>query len=202
MDSQPHGHQPKVSFQARTVTTDVAQLTEIRRHETGELLRRARAGERAALDQLVERLTPLVWNVARAQGLGKEAASGAVQATWVTFLKNMQLIESPKALVGWLITATRRNARTTHTTRQRAELVEPRDPDPSVTGIITREHYQCLWENLQKLPPTCQELLRILAFTGHTGLDVLDTLRDGIGPACGQCLNTFRTLLQHDPRWS
>lgn len=43
-----------------------------RRRMLAVLLIRARAGDRRALDQLVERLMPLVWNVARAQGLDIE----------------------------------------------------------------------------------------------------------------------------------
>lgn len=225
MDSQPHGHEPTVSPQTLTVTTDVP-AAEMCGLETGELLRRTRAGNRAALDQLIERLTPLAWNIARAQGLGKEAASGAVQGTWVALLNNMHLIESPEALTDRLITITRRNARAIRTTTRRVEPAEPREltdePDPTVTSfdnaivsdhvnslannLISRERYRCLWENLQKLPRTCQEMLRILAFTAHTdqsaALNVLDMQHDGIGSACIRCLNELRTLLQNDPRWS
>jgi len=212
MDRQPRSHEPAASPETPIPTTDVAQPAEMRRRETGELLRRARAGDRTALEQIVERLTPLVWNVARAQGLGKESAADAVQATWVMLLENWYVIRSPEALAGWLVIVTRRNARAIRTTERRVELVEPHhltdDPDPVAgldTDLVNRERYRCLWDNLQKLPPTCQELLRILAFTGHTShrtvLNVLDMPHGSIGPTRGRCLNKLRTLLQNDPRW-
>jgi RNA polymerase sigma factor (sigma-70 family) len=212
MDSQPRGHTPAVSPEAPTLTTDLARPAEIRRRENGELLCRAQAGERAALDQIIERLTPLVWHVARAQGLDRESASDTVQETWIAFLENIQSIRSPEAIAGWLITVTRRRALVTRMAQRRVNLVQPhdltREPDPAPgldTDLVNGEQYRCLWDNLQKLSPTCQELLRILAFTGHTGHravhDVLDMPRGSIGPTRGRCLNKLRALLRNDPRW-
>ena len=213
MDSQLPGHELSISTDAPAEIKDAMQPAEIRRRETGELLCRARAGDRAALDRLVERLTPLVWNVARAQGLGKEAASDIVQTTWVAFLENLHVIRTPESLAGWLVTVTRRHAQRMRQAERRVELVEPHrltdEPDPvadASTDLVNREQYHCLWENLQKLSPTCQELLRILAFTGRTShrtvLNVLEMPHGSIGPTRGRCLNKLRTLLQNDSRWS
>jgi RNA polymerase sigma factor (sigma-70 family) len=212
MDSQPCGHVPAVSPEAPIPTAHLARPAEIRRRETGELLRRVQAGERAALDQIVERLTPLMWNVARAQGLDKESASDVVQVTWVKLLENIHRIRSPEALISWLVTVTRHNAYATRTAQRRIELVDPHDltdePDPAAgldTDLVKSEQYRCLWENLQKLPPTCQELLRILAFTGQTSYctvsNVLDMPKGSIGPTRSRCLNKLKILLRHDPRW-
>jgi RNA polymerase sigma factor (sigma-70 family) len=202
-----HGDEPAVAVQRPTVTT------EITRYESGELLRLARDGDRAALDQLVERFTPLVWNVARAQGLGTESAFDAVQTTWVSLLENVQLIRSPEALAGWLVTVTRRNAQRLRMIERRVTLVAPPDladqPDPAAdvdADLVNREQDRCLWENLQKLPPTCRELLRILAVTGHTShrtvRTVLDMPHGSIGPTRGRCLDKLRALLHNDPRWN
>ena len=120
---------------------------------------------------------------------------------------------SPESLTGWLVTVTRHNARKIRATERRVELVEPHrlteEPDPLAhidTDLLDRERYRCLLENLRKLPPTCQVLLRILAFTGHTSsrtvLDVLDMPPGSIGPTRGRCLAKLRTLLENDPRWS
>lgn len=206
---------PAAAATAPAVMTDPADPDppQTRRQSNGELLRRARTGDRAALRQLIERLTPLVWNVARAQGLGAESAADATQQTWITFLQNMHLIRSPESLTGWLATVTRHNARKMRAAERRVELVEPHrltdEPDPLAdidTDLVNREQHRCLWENLRKLPPACQELLRILAFTGHTSSrtvrDVLDMPPGSIGPTRGRCLAKLRTLLENDPRWS
>lgn len=164
------------------------------------------------MGQIVERLTPLMWNVARAQGLDRESASDAVQVTWVKFLENLHRIRSPEALTGWLVTVTRNNVYAIRTAARRIELVDPHDftdePGPAAgldVELVKSEQYRCLWDNLQKLPPTCQELLRILAFTGNTSYraigNILDMPQGSIGPTRGRCLNKLRNLLRQDPRW-
>lgn len=101
--------------------------------------------------------------------------------------------DRPKPSPAWLATATRRNAHAIHKARRRVELVEPHgladEPDSVASldsGLITSELHRCLWDNLQKLPPNCQALLRILAFTGHishrTVRNILDMPKGSIGP--------------------
>src|SRR4051812_10707334 len=60
---------------------------EIRRQELAALLERAQAGDRVALEEIVARLMPLVWNVARAEprprdrlGRGADRVADAVAA--------------------------------------------------------------------------------------------------------------------------
>lgn len=70
----------------------------------------AREGDRAALDELVSLLTPLLWQVARDQGLDADQAADVVQTTWLRLLGSFAEIRSPVALTGWLITVTKREA--------------------------------------------------------------------------------------------
>ena len=182
-----------------------------RARELGDLLLRARAGDRRCLDEIVDRLMPLVWNVARAQGLDSEAASDVVQSTWVTLLEHLQDIRTPQALAGWLVTVTRREAR-----RVRAELrrdvvggVPPDRPDPAAdieAAVADREQYRGLWRNLKLLPPRCQELLRIVAFADRPDYwliaEQLGMARGSIGPTRGRCLAKLKELLAADSTWS
>src|SRR2546429_9274795 len=71
---------------------------------------RARGGERAALDEVVRELNPLLWHVARAQGLGTEEAADVVQTAWLELLRGLGEIRSSQALTAWLVTVTRREA--------------------------------------------------------------------------------------------
>src|SRR5215470_13108616 len=75
-----------------------------------DFLQRARSGERAALDEIVRALNPLLWQVVRAQGLDIEPAADVVQTTWLEFLRNLHTVRTPQALTGWLIVAARREA--------------------------------------------------------------------------------------------
>src|ERR1700761_4787593 len=50
-------------------------------------LLRAQAGETAALHEVVRELNPLLWHVARSQGLAAEEAADVVQTTWLGALR-------------------------------------------------------------------------------------------------------------------
>jgi RNA polymerase sigma factor (sigma-70 family) len=206
MESQPCAR-PASSEPAPRYSQDV------RWRELGELLERARAGDRGALDEIVDRMNALVWNVARAQGLGAESASDVVQATWVALLEHMHTIRSPQALAAWLFTVARREAWRVREAERHVELVEPgamTDLPPPLSGfendVVDRDQHRCLWKNLRKLRPLCQELLRILAFTGHTNyqavVEVLDIPKGSIGPTRSRCMKRLRELLRDDPTWS
>ena len=213
MDSQPGAPEAVGSGGTPVASTGVADFAEARRRQVGQLLVRVRAGDRAALNEIVDRMTPLVWNVARAQGIGPESASDVVQTTWVTLLEQLHTIRTPEALAAWLITVTRREAHRVRTAERRDHLVEPDAmtelPDPTVGADVTladQEQYRCLAENVRKLSPRCQELLRILAFTGHTNYrtvsEILDMPKGSIGPTRCRCIEKLRKLLEADPRWS
>src|ERR1700685_2806601 len=67
-------------------------------------------GAALAVDELVPTHTPMLWQVARAAGLGQQDAEDVVQTVWVSLLSHLDTIRSPEALTGWLVTATRREA--------------------------------------------------------------------------------------------
>jgi RNA polymerase sigma factor (sigma-70 family) len=184
-----------------------------RREPLGELLRLARMGDSRAFDEIVKRMTPLLWNVARAQGLDREAAADVVQDAWTTLLQKLDAIRSPDALAGWLVTVTRREARKVRTRLRRYDLGEPGTfmelPDPADAmddRVVDRDQYQCLRRNLGKLGTRCQELLRIVAFVERPDYQevskALGMPRGSIGPTRGRCLSQLRALLDEDPTWS
>jgi RNA polymerase sigma factor (sigma-70 family) len=177
-----------------------------------ELLVSARSGDREAIAEMVRTLTPLLWNVARAEGLDRNAAEDAVQSAWLVLLRGRDEIRSPQAMTGWLMTVTRRTARELRSqqTRQR-----PLDPEflpelPSLDPTMeeqTVDHERCqrLWWNVQRLPPQCRRLLRIVAFVDRPDYrevsQALAMPRGSIGPTRGRCLSKLRELLATDPVW-
>ncbi len=178
-----------------------------------ECLERGRAGDQHALDEIVEALTPLLWHVARGQGLSTEDAADAVQTTWLELVRRMHDIRSPQALTAWLVTATRREAWHVRTRRRRqasapAELLDAiADPGLDIEEIVGRsERYRSLWRNFQELPARCRELLRIVAMIDRPDYSaVSQALRmpsGSIGPTRGRCLAKLRALLLADPAWS
>lgn len=179
----------------------------------GDLLRSAQRGDQRALEAIVERLMPLLWNVARAQGLDSDTAMDVVQTTWLTLLERLNEIHTPRALASWLVTVTRREAWRVRTQNRRNDQVEPHAfvgwPDPAgdiESSVVDDEQNHALWQNLRLLSPRCQELLRIAAFADRPDYaaiaEALGMARGSIGPTRGRCLAKLRVMLANDPVWS
>lgn len=170
----------------------------------------ARAGSAEAVGELVTEFSPLLWQVARAAGLSAADAEDVVQTVWLRLIEHLHDIRAPSALTAWLVTTTRREAWRSRAAGRRqipAEqdwLATMPDPDPGAEEIaVTDAQRRELLAALSKLPPRCQELLRILAFLPRPDYDVLGAAlgmpHGSIGPTRGRCLAKLRTLLA-DPQ--
>jgi len=176
-------------------------------------LERARSGDMAALDEAVRELSPLLWHVARSQGLSAEDAADVVQTTWLELVRQLNGIRSPQALMAWLVTATRRES--WHViTRQRRES-DPATPVPERTAdpwpdledrLDADKRDRALWRHFKKLPERCRVLLRIVSLIDRPDYEAvaeaLDMPRGSIGPTRGRCLSRLRAMLMADPTWS
>jgi RNA polymerase sigma factor (sigma-70 family) len=178
----------------------------------GGYFERARNGDRAALHELVRELNPLLWHVARSQGLGTEDAADVVQTTWLELLRRLDEIRSPQALTGYLVTAARREAWHVRSRSRRqvpdgaVALESAVDPGPAPhERLVSDERDQALRRHLQQLPERCRELLRILAQADRPDYAVVAEAmgmpRGSIGPTRGRCLAKLRELLLADPAW-
>jgi RNA polymerase sigma factor (sigma-70 family) len=176
-------------------------------------LQRARDGERAALDEAVRELNPLLWHVARSQGLGTEEAADVVQTTWLELLRALDRIRTPEALTAWLVTTARRESwRVREQSRRQVPdsadaLDGTPDPDPEPgERLLADERDRLLWRHFQRLPQRCRELLRVVAEVDRPDYariaEALDMPHGSIGPTRGRCLAKLRALLAADPSWS
>ena len=179
----------------------------------GASLVRARNGESAALDEIVRELNPLLWHVARSEGLTAEESADVVQTSWLELVRRLDEIRSPQALMAWLVTATRREAwrlrerSRRHVPDGAAQLESIPDPDPSPDErLLTDERDRILWQHVQRLPERCRALLRIVAHVprpDYTAVaEALGMPVGSIGPTRGRCLAKLRELLGADPGWS
>lgn len=189
-----------------TITEDAPwwELTGYPRHAA--CLIAARSGDRRALDALVTDLNPLVWHVARSQGLDRTLAEDVVQTVWLTLLRNLHSVAEPKALARWLITTTRREA---SRNRGVAERIEPLGEEAaerllSADGLpeeeaLRSDRNRLLWRAFNRLPQRCQDLLRMTVLAGRAEYDhvarELDMPRGSIGPTRGRCIATLRGYL-------
>src|SRR5215217_7466380 len=160
--SEPAGSRAEQRAESRAV--DAERLA--------ALLERARGGrDQAALNAIVAELSPLLWQVARAQGLDRDAAEDVVQTTWLSLLRHLVTIRSAGALTGWLVTVTKREAwrvrRAGRGERPMEDWVEAALPDPDPLPdeqLLADDRRRALWRAVRQLPQRCQDLLRIVAF--------------------------------------
>jgi RNA polymerase sigma factor (sigma-70 family) len=179
----------------------------------GACLERARNGEPSALDEVVRELNPLLWRVARAEGLSASDASDVVQTVWLELVRRLHDIRSPQALTGWLVTTTRREAwRVASRARRHSAVgVESLDaaPDPgpeSHEALITDERDRVLWRHFQRLSERCRHLLLVVAEADRPDYaavsEALGMPHGSIGPTRGRCLAKLREMLLGDPAWT
>ena len=176
-------------------------------------LERARAGDLTALDEVVEELTPLLWSVARAEGLASDDAADVVQTTWLELVRQLHMIRSPLALTAWLIQATKREAWHTGARRRKRagpgidflEEVPDATPDPAEQAV-SRGAHGVLWRHFAQLSERCRMLLQVIAHADrpdYAGIaEALGMPHGSIGPTRGRCLAKLRTMLLADPLWS
>jgi RNA polymerase sigma factor (sigma-70 family) len=194
------------------VSTSATSAAAERSARLSACLDRARAGERAALHEVVRELNPLLWHVARAQGLSAEDAADVVQTAWLELVRQLDDIRSGQALTAWLVTITRREAWRLRSRSLRQvpddaifEELTDRDPEPG-EALLTDERDRVLWRQFQRLPDRCRRLLRIVAEVDRPDYAlVAQAMRmpqGSVGPTRGRCLAKLRRLLLDDPAWS
>lgn len=171
----------------------------------------ARQGDRAAFTALVSDLTPLVWHVARGNGLGRFEAEDVAQTVWLTLLRHIDRLADPRALAAWLITTTRREANHVRRQTQRTRVVELGDTvaerlpatGPSPEDVVLRDDRdRTLWTVFARLSPRCQEMLRLTVLAGRAEYrmvaEALNMPVGGIGPTRGRCLKTLREYYERE----
>jgi RNA polymerase sigma factor (sigma-70 family) len=177
----------------------------------GERFEAYRNGRPEALGELVEMLTPVLWQVARAHGCAPHAAEDVVQEVWLRLVDHADDIREPLAVLGWLIVAVKREAwRHGRVSRRdsydESGTVDPGETteDPETLAILT-ERQRTLWAAVGGLPDRCRVLLRLVAFVDRPDYDqvsaALGMPRGSIGPTRGRCLDKLRRTLAADPRW-
>ncbi len=184
--------------------------TSTRTERLATALERARAGDSAGLDEIARELTPLLWHVARSQGVDRADVADVVQHSWLELVSRLDGIRSPSALTAWLVTTTKREAWRLNRRRQTpvdpATLhdVEAEVPDPA-SGLIADERDRVLWRAFHQLGDRCRELLRVVAMVERPDYAVvgeaLGMPHGSIGPTRGRCLAKLRALLLADPTW-
>ena len=170
-----------------------------------------RAGSPTAMDELVTTMTPVLWHVVRAYGLGRGQAEDVVQTTWMALVQHADAIADPQAVAAWLTTTARREAWRVARSGRPAVAVSDEVLEWVLDGAgsaeeqaVARAEGDRLWACVSSLPERCRRLLRIVAFEDRP--DYAGIARDlhmpvgSIGPTRGRCLAKLRDALLADGR--
>jgi RNA polymerase sigma factor (sigma-70 family) len=180
--------------------------TAARPDDLASLLSAAAGGDSGAWGELVARFSGLLWATARAHRLSAADSADAVQTTWLRLVENLERIDHPERLGGWLATTARRECLLV-LRRGRREPAVPTDevfehlPDqrePLDAALLATERDAALWRVFDELSDRCRRLLRVLlADPAPAYADVaaaLDMPIGSIGPTRQRCLGRLRRL--------
>ncbi len=169
------------------------------------LVVRARAGDRRAWGEIVERYAPLVWSICRRSGLSEQDAEDVGQSIWLRLVEQLPALREPAALPGWLATTTRREClRVARRTRRHDQFRESDDrghPDdeqvlPAEQALLLAERELALRAAFTQLDPRCQQLLALLVHDPPVAYaDISARLHmpvGSIGPNRARCLDKLR----------
>jgi RNA polymerase sigma factor (sigma-70 family) len=170
--------------------------------EIGDLVIRARGGERAAWDALVKRFAGLVLWTAQSKGVRPADCDDVAQVTWLKLAQNLDRLETPDAVGGWLHTTCERES-LRHLARSARQvptddevfnrIPDETDVEETVIRSIGDPHLRTAFK---KMSERCQLLLRLLLFdapyeeiSARAGMPV-----GSIGPTRQRCLEKLRQL--------
>lgn len=171
--------------------------------EASALFARWRDGDRGAMDDLVRVLSPVLWQIARAQRLDQEAAADVVQTAWLQLVRRPEAVRDPGAVGAWLTTTTRREAWRVAKASGRVDPVAEDLPTAPVRSAeeeaTTRLRDEALWQAVGELSERCQRLLRVAAFLDRPNYaqlaEDLGMAIGSIGPTRARCFAKLRVLL-------
>ncbi|HWF74884.1 MAG TPA: sigma-70 family RNA polymerase sigma factor [Solirubrobacteraceae bacterium] len=167
-----------------------------------KLIEAASDGDDSAWGAIVDRFEGLVWATARAHRLSPADAADVTQTTWLRLVENLDRINDPERLGGWLATTARRECLRHLRLRGRELQVE----DDSVfeapaeeareDPLIVRERNEALRVAFGRISERCQALLRMLSLPEPPSYEEIGAALGmpigAIGPTRARCLDKLR----------
>lgn len=172
------------------------------------LLLRCRRGDADAWATLVARLQNLVYSIARRYGLNEDDSGDVFMTAFQALHRNLDRIESGRALPKWLATTAARESLRLKRLRSRTDNDAPleeilasddRDAEAEAVRADSAERVRLA---LDAMPGRCRDLLHALydateaAYTeisGRLGIPI-----GAIGPTRARCLEKLRKSLEKD----
>ena len=131
----------------------------------------AAGGDRSAWDRLVDEYSGLVWSVIRGCGLFGAEAADVSQTVWLRFVEHIDRLREAERAGAWLATTARhecfrvlRRSGRQVVTAEVPEVAAPDGADAVVEALAAAAERGAVLLALGRIPPRCQELLRLIAW--------------------------------------
>lgn len=130
-----------------------------------QLVASCRAGEVSAFGAIVERYQNVVCAVAFAACGNRALSEDVAQEAFVTAWTDLDKLQEPKKLRGWLCSIARNKARDALRKRHREVLDEDPAGGETTSGpsplddVVAREDEETIWAALEEVPESCREPL-------------------------------------------
>jgi RNA polymerase sigma factor (sigma-70 family) len=173
-----------------------------------ELLRRCRAGDEDAWEQVMEKYQRLIYSIPLNFGLGSDDAADIFQQTFMSLIEHLERLRPDSNLGAWLATVARRHA--LHRLRKRkreqpgtdGDIGESEEYQASTTtdASLHFEQVQIIDQGLNQIGRRCRDLLLALYFdprelSYEEIAERLNIAVGSIGPTRGRCLARLREAL-------
>jgi len=166
-----------------------------------DLLRAAAKGDGAAWSTIVDRYSRLVWSVVRGFGLYGGESEDVFQTTWLRLVENLDRINDPARLPGWLRTTALNECR--RVVRRRRELPAEdagddlfSNADALDVNLLRDADARAVAEAFNRLGERDQQLMRLLFSdppTPYAEIEAILGMPPGaIGPTRQRCLRKLR----------
>jgi RNA polymerase sigma factor (sigma-70 family) len=166
-----------------------------------EVTNTAAAGDEAAWRDLVRRFDPMLRGIVRGYRLDAADAEDVVQTTWIRAYRNLDRLNEPAAIGGWLaITARREALRTLQRAVREFPTAEPHADEPDGETpehvAVERERRGALRAAVHRLPDRQRALLTAMLDTPGASYEELSARLEmptgSIGPTRERALNSLR----------
>jgi RNA polymerase sigma factor (sigma-70 family) len=170
----------------------------------GELLTLAKAGDKTAWSELVDRFSQMVWSIARSFRLDEATAKDVSQTVWLRLVENIDRIDDPERLPGWLATTCRREALRVQGLRDRVIPTEFEydipDERPSLESMLVEdEEAREVVAAFETISEDCRQLLRLLTTDPPLSYEEISELVDrpigSLGPTRSRCIERLKAAI-------
>lgn len=167
------------------------------------LVRAASDGNASAWNSLVERLTPLIWNICMRYNLTRHDAADVCQTVWLRLAERLDTIRDPAALPGWLATTTRhecfallRRSRAEVPSAIEYDMADDTEQTAPDRNLLMAERQEALLTALGELPSDARSFLLLLMDDSRRSYreisEILNIPIGSIGPMRARYLNRLR----------